>query len=349
MVLAPPDHDPAAASAPTAGAPAGPAAPAAPAGAWSALELRHLQALLAVTDEGTFSRAAARLGYTQSAVSQQIAALERMVGTPLFDRPGGPRPVELTEAGRALVDHARGVLSRLGAAQAELAAITAGERGTIRVGTVQSVGTRVLPDLLSQFRRQRPGIEFTLRESHDVYELMAAVAEGELDVTFTEVEPDPRLQVRPMLDDPFVLVAPAGSPEASRPSLTLEEVASLPMIGYRNSFCHTIVSEKIFPNGRTTGYVFRSDDNPTIQGCVASGIGYWATPLLTVDTDDPAVAVVPIEPAPEPRHVALAWPAGRRSSPAIAEFVAVAAEVCRAVEERFDATLGPARRRTAVA
>ena len=78
---------------------------AAPGGAWSALELRHLHALLAVADEGTFSRAATRLGYTQSAVSQQIAGLERMLGTPLFDRPGGPRPVELTEAGRAMVDH----------------------------------------------------------------------------------------------------------------------------------------------------------------------------------------------------------------------------------------------------
>ena len=88
------------------------------AGSWSALELRHLQALLAVTDEGTFSRAAGRLGYTQSAVSQQISALERMVGAPVFDRPGGPRPVELTEAGRVLVDHARGVLNRLGLAQA---------------------------------------------------------------------------------------------------------------------------------------------------------------------------------------------------------------------------------------
>ncbi len=93
--------------------------------------------------------------------------------------------------------------------------------------------------------------------------------------------------------------------------------------------------------------MFRSDDNPTIQGCVASGIGYWATPLLTVDTDDPAVAVVPIEPAPEPRHIALAWPATRRSSPAVGEFVDVAEEVCRAVEQRLADVLpasAPARR-----
>jgi DNA-binding transcriptional LysR family regulator len=322
---------------------------AVPDGAWSALELRHLHALLAVADEGTFSRAAARLGYTQSAVSQQIGGLERMVGTPLFDRPGGPRPVALTEAGHAMVDHARGVLSRLGAAQAELAAISAGERGRIRVGTVQSVGTQVLPALLSQFREQRPGVEIVLRESHDVHVLLRAVAEGELDVTFTEVEADSRFHTRHMLDDPFVFVAPRDSALASRASVSLGEVADLPMIGYRDVVCRTVV-EQVFQGEAAPVFVFRSDDNPTIQGCVASGIGYWVTAALTVDADDPAVAVVPVVPAPEPRHIALAWPADRRTSPAVAQFVDVAEAVCRAVEHRTTAALRrPGRRPTTAA
>lgn len=308
-------------------------------GPWSALELRHLQALLAVADEGTFSRAAARLGYTQSAVSQQIAALERMVGTPLFDRPGGPRPVELTEAGRTMVEHARGVLRRLGAARAELAAITAGDRGTVRVGTVQSVGTRVLPRLLARFHERRPGVDVVLRESHDVHELLDAVADGELDVTFTEVQPAARFEYRCMLDDPFVLVAPAGSPVAQRSAVTVDEVTALPLISYRDAVCSTLI-EQIFRPGDDPRFVFRSDDNPTIQGCVASGIGYWATPLLTVDTDDPAVTIVPIDPAPDPRHIALAWPATRRSSPAVADFVDVAEEVCAEVVQRLTAVLG---------
>jgi DNA-binding transcriptional LysR family regulator len=91
-------------------------------------------------------------------------------------------------------------------------------------------------------------------------------------------------------------------------------------------------------------FVFRSDDNPTIQGCVASGIGYWATPLLTVDLDDPSVAVLPIDPAPEPRHIALAWAAGRRTAPAVGELVDVAAAVCRDVEDAFPAALRGADR-----
>ena len=264
-----------------------------------------------------------------------------MVATPLFDRPGGPRPVELTEAGHAMVEHARGVLRRLGAAQAELAAIAAGDRGTVRVGTVQSIGTRVLPTLLARFHQKRPGVDVVLRESHDVHELLAAVADGDLDVTFTEVQPDMPFEYRRMLDDPFVVVAPAGSPIAARISIAVDEVTALPLIGYRDAVCSTFV-EQIFRPGDPPRFVFRSDDNPTIQGCVASGIGYWATPLLTVDTDDPAVAVVPVRPAPDPRHIALAWPTSRRSSAAVLDFVAVAEDVCRAVEQRLTEVLAAA-------
>ena len=89
---------------------------------WPSLEVRHLLALAAVTETGTFSRAAEELGYTQSAVSQQIGALERIVGTPVFERPGGPRPVRLTPAGEILLTHARAVLARVSSASADLRA-----------------------------------------------------------------------------------------------------------------------------------------------------------------------------------------------------------------------------------
>src|SRR5688572_21953062 len=107
------------------------------------LELRHLVALVAVADHGTISKAAGELGYTQSAVSQQIAGLERAIGAPVFDRHGGPRLLTLTEVGTALLDHARAVLGRLRTAEADVRAVLAGENGVLRVGTLQSVGTRV--------------------------------------------------------------------------------------------------------------------------------------------------------------------------------------------------------------
>src|SRR3954469_23796980 len=119
---------------------------------WLGVELRHLAALQAVAQAGSFGpgaqagsfgRAAQRLGYTQSAISQQIAALERAVGERLVERPGGSRPVALTEAGRPLLAHADAIVARLKAAQADMAALRQGEAGTLRVGTFQSVGARV--------------------------------------------------------------------------------------------------------------------------------------------------------------------------------------------------------------
>src|SRR5437763_13899404 len=104
---------------------------------WLGLELRHLVALKAVAEEGAFGRAAVRLGYTQSAISQQIATLEKIVGQRLIDRPGGPRPVSLTEAGRLLLRHIDAIAARLQAAQADLAALDAGDAGPLLVGTYQ--------------------------------------------------------------------------------------------------------------------------------------------------------------------------------------------------------------------
>ncbi len=90
---------------------------------WHGVEIRHLAALRAVAETGSFGRAAERLGYTQSAVSQQIATLEKAVGTRLVERPGGPRPISITEAGNVLLRHADGIVARLRAAQADLAAL----------------------------------------------------------------------------------------------------------------------------------------------------------------------------------------------------------------------------------
>src|SRR5262247_25300 len=151
---------------------------------WLGLELRHLIALKAIADEGTFGRAARQLGYTQSAISQQVATLERIVGQRLIDRPGGPRPVSLTEAGELLLRHADAIAARLQAAQADLAALGAGDAGPLRIGTYQSVGARVLPTLLRSFKAAWPKIDVTLVESADDRELLTLVERGDVDLSF---------------------------------------------------------------------------------------------------------------------------------------------------------------------
>src|SRR5215468_4261040 len=112
---------------------------------WLGVEMRHFAALEAVGRTRSFGRAAAELGYTQSAVSQQIAQLERIVGQRLVERPGGPRPVSLTDAGRLLLRHADAIVAQLDAARADMAALAEGAAGPLRIGIYQSVGARILP------------------------------------------------------------------------------------------------------------------------------------------------------------------------------------------------------------
>jgi DNA-binding transcriptional LysR family regulator len=122
-------------------------------GSWQRLrdlEVRHLIALDAVSSEGTFGRAAEKLGYTQSAISQQIAALEKVVGGKLFDRPGGPRPVEITPLGSEVLDVARDLLGRVESAGHRIDRFRSGEIGQITVGTFQSTSAAVLPLVVRQ-------------------------------------------------------------------------------------------------------------------------------------------------------------------------------------------------------
>src|SRR5438270_1877314 len=151
---------------------------------WNALDLRHLSALEAVARTGSFANAAKELGYTQPAVSQQIAGLERIVGRRLFERQSGPRPVELTEAGALLLRHAEAIHARLAAARADMDALAAGTAGTLRVGTFQSVAARIMPDLVRRFSAEWPDVEVRLTELDDDEDLLGLVERGDLDLTF---------------------------------------------------------------------------------------------------------------------------------------------------------------------
>jgi molybdate transport repressor ModE-like protein len=300
---------------------------------WLGVELRHLAALQAIAEEGSFGRAAERLGYTQSAVSQQIAALERIVGQRLLERPGGPRPVSLTEAGELLVRHAAGIVARLHAAHADLTALAEGSAGTLRVGTYQSVGAKVLPRLLREFVQSWPSVQIQLTEAADDGYLLDQVERGELDVCFVmlPLEEGP-FEALELMHDPYVLVVPAGSPLARRkrpPSL--REVAGLPLIGFRQCRSLHAVETRFATAGLEPRIVFRSDDNGTIQGLVAAGVGTALVPLLSVEPEDEAVAVLPLADVP-PRLIGIAWHRDRYRSPAAQAFVEQALDVCGRVE-----------------
>jgi DNA-binding transcriptional LysR family regulator len=291
---------------------------------WLGVELRHFAALQAVAGEGSFGRAAERLGYTQSAISQQIATLERIVGEKLVERPGGPRAVSLTEAGRLLLRHADSIVARLQAAQADLNALRAGEVGTLRVGTFQSVGARLLPEIMRRFGAQWPAVDVVLEEFDDAL-VATALERGELDVGFVLLPViDAPLETVVLLRDPYVTVVPIDSPYARGLPPTLAEIGAEPLVGFHSDRSIEPVEAAIHGAGIEPRFTLRSNDNGTVQGLVAAGVANAIMPRLTVDASDPRVAVRELGGAVPPRIIAIARHVDRYLSPAARAFIETA-------------------------
>ena len=299
---------------------------------WLGVELRHLAALEAVAREGSFGRAAEALGYTQSAISQQIQTLERLVGERLLERPGGPRAVSLTEAGGLLLRHAEAIVARLHAAQADMAALAQGHGGRLRVGTFQSVGARVLPAVMRRFAVAWPKVEVELTESASDEELVRLVERGELDLAFA-MPPllDGPFEAVELLADPYVLVVPADHALAESQRASLAEVGDLTLIGNRACRSTALAEGELTQRGVTVDVAFRSDDNGTVQGLVGAGFGVALVPLLATDRNDERIRVIELDPEIPPRRIALVWHRDRHRSPAARAFVDVAGEVCAEV------------------
>jgi DNA-binding transcriptional LysR family regulator len=295
------------------------------------VELRHLTALRAIAEEGSFGRAAVRLGYTQSAISQQIATLERAVGERLLERPGGPKPVSLTEAGTILLRHAEAIVARLDAARADLEALAAGEAGALRVGTYQSIGQRILPAVIRRFSADWPSVDLRITEAGTDQELFDLIERGELDLTFADFSLwEGPFEAVDLLRDPYVLLVQAESPLAQRKQAPkLAEIAELPLIGFRQCRSSAIVEAYFHDRGLRPEFVFRSDDNGIVQAMVSAGVGIAVTPRLTVDFNDPTCVALPLEGLVPPRRLVLLWHKDRYRSPAALSFTEVAVDVCR--------------------
>ena len=301
---------------------------------WPGLELRYLAALDAIADEGSFGRAADELGYTQSAVSQQIAALERIVGAKLIDRPPGHRTVTLTDAGELLLRHAREIGARVRAAEADLGALREGNGGLLRVGSFQSVGARILPSVLQRFKNAWPGVEVLLDEGV-CEELQPRVAAGELDMTFAALPPlvDGPFETLELLRDPYVLMVRAGSPLADRGGPPADaELAALPLATFRRHPGTWSEEGRLRARGIEPSIVLRSDDNGTIRGLVAKGMCAGLIPRLAVDPGDPQIATVPLDDLVPARVIGLVWHRDRELPECAASFVEEARAVSSALE-----------------
>ena len=295
---------------------------------WSDLELRHLVTLRTIAEAGSFWAAADRLDCSASALSQQVAGLERLVGHRLIERSRGRRQVSLTEPGRLLLRHADAIVGRLQAAHADLAAFDQGASGTLRIGTYQSIGTKVLPRLLREFAAEWPDIELQLTEEARDDRLLEMVELGELDLTFTVLPlPEGPFEGVELMRDPYVLMVAADAPLAGAGEAALSHLGEVPLIGYSSCRSQAHTDDFLRAQGVTPSYVFRSDDNGIVQGLVGAGVGAALVPRLSADERDAAVRILEL-PSMPPRVLALAWHRDRYRSPSALALISRAREVC---------------------
>ena len=293
---------------------------------WTGVELRHLVALDAVARQRSFVRAARELGYTQSAVSQQIAQLEKVVGQRLVERPGGPRRVDLTDAGRLLLRHADAIVAQLDAARADMSALAEGAAGPLRVGIYQSVGARILPALLRRFRETWPRVDVHVLEETDAADLLRLLEHGELDLTFADLPlPAGPFESEEVLRDPYVLIVKPGSELAGRDAAPpLRELAGVPLIGWRSTG-----EPETYLRGRVPdlNVVYRTDDNGTLMGLVAEGLGVAVVPRLVVNPRNPSLVALSFGTRIPPRDIAIVWHRDRYRSDAAKAFAGLACEM----------------------
>lgn len=286
-------------------------------------ELRHLATMLAVAQEGTFGRAATRLGYTQSTVSQQIAALEKAVGGALFDRPGGPKPVRITPLGAVVLAHGRDVLDRAQAMVDAVERFKAGE-GRIDIGTFQSVSNVLLPPVVQRLRDEHPGCDIRLFE-----EETDAPEADELDLIFFDGPGEDGVDHLKLLDDPYFLVARRGAfPDAPVP---LDRLDGAPMVAHPPVCDQARVEQTLASSGIRPRFVFRTVGNEAVLSMVRAGMGVALLPRLALHGAaarfDGVLSFHELRPALPPREIFLLWRAGRTHSPLAARAIEIAVDV----------------------
>ncbi|MFI1988813.1 LysR family transcriptional regulator [Actinoplanes sp. NPDC020271] len=287
------------------------------------IDSRRLQMLAQVARHGSFNRAAAELRLTPSAVSQQISALERSLGTPVVRR--STRGVELTEAGLVLIDAAEAISAELLTAQREIDRLATARTGKLSVATFTSGGQRLLPAALTGFTAAHPGVELTVIES-EPEESLPLVRSGaaELALAYHFTGPPPvtdgdrsGLTWTPILDDPMYVVMPADHRLAGSPSLGIADLGG-------ERWVHGCVGQSDMLDhyaalaGVELRVACRGTDYQFAQSLVRAGVGISSIPEVALTTDPTGLVAVPMRPPGPCRHIGVATPKRRPSTLALA-------------------------------
>jgi DNA-binding transcriptional LysR family regulator len=301
------------------------------------LDVRRLRLLRDLAHLGTIAAVAQARAYTPSAVSQQLAALQRDAGVPLLEHAG--RRVSLTPAGMSLVRHTETVLAALEAADAGLAAARAGLAGAVRIGAFPSAVRTLLPPALVTLGRDHPALELMVTEL-DPVAVPGALRDRRLDVALVHdydlapVEPDPALDSVPLLDETVFLAVPAGP--APVPAAAADPAAD-PVAAARHAdwivaspgtLCHAVALQACRAAGFAPRVRHHADDFTAVLALVAAGQGVSLVPQLGAARPPPGVRFLPL---PARRRNRIAYRRGAGGHPAVAACVAALRAAARAI------------------
>src|SRR5438876_852958 len=296
----------------------------------------RLRILSEVARRGSFSAAAQALAYTQSAVSQQIAALETQTGVKLLERHA--RGVRLTAAGHTLVRHAEGILAGLDAAEAALSAVAGLRGGRLRMASFPTAGATLMPLAIATFRAAYPDVELTLAEG-EPEEIVPRLRAGELDLALLfdfagETALGDGMRQAELLEDPMYLALAREHPLAGKHSLRLADLAREAWIQTSSSSpCARHVVRCCHAAGFEPSVTFESDDYQTVHGLVAAGVGVALIPELALSSAREDTVIRALSPRPPVRRVIAAVPAGARLVPAAPAMLGVLEETARRYEQ----------------
>lgn len=281
------------------------------------MDVRRLRLLLELSRRGTVTAVAESLGYTPSAVSQQLSVLEREAGAGLLERAG--RKVTLTAAGTVLAGYAESVLATLEEASASVAATRTALTGRLRIGAFPSAARTLLPPVLVALGRDHPGLELTLTEL-DAAAVPDALRAGRIDVAVTfsydylPDDPDPALEAEPLLEETVYLTVRDGD----RRDETIAGYRDTPWIaGTPGTICHSMLVRACEASGFTPRIRHYADDFGTVLALVAAGQGASLIPELGVAHRPAGVQLIPLSAR---RRIRVACRRGKGNHPGVAAF-----------------------------
>ncbi|MDX1875350.1 LysR family transcriptional regulator [Mycolicibacterium sp. 120266] len=302
------------------------------------LDTNRMFTLREVATHGSITAAAEALGYTTSAVSQQIAKLEKEAGQPLLERHA--RGVALTDAGRSVVRHTERILVELHAAEAELAEIRGLRAGVLAIGTFPTAGSSLLPLVVKEFKTRHPGVElkvFSGRFDRLVDALRRRETELSLlwDYEWNRIN-DPTLTYHHLMNDPTMLLVSEHHRLADRDAIGIGELRDESWVVRAEDHPVAQTLEKLCQQG---GFAPRTSvfahDYGEVQAMVAVQLGVAIAPRLAVLNPRPDVRSIRLATRPPQRRILIAHLAERRLSPAAHEAIAVSAAAARQLEEGF--------------